>query len=212
MEALFRFVEEMCAHYNIDDSHGILHAKGTAARAQAILQTLPNVSPSEQQMAIYAAALHDTCDHKYTDVEEAANKIDNWLQEVGWSPEHSAALIGIITTMSYSQLKKQQEPGMPLVFPDHGVWQRAYHVARSADILESYIVARCVFYDRHIYPEDTEVQHWERASQLFNDRVFRYRIDGWLTIPAAVDMSFVLEKEARRCLDEHSLSWPLVDL
>ena len=104
MDPLFEFVNKMCADYGIDESHGVKHAKGTAARAQQILQTLELVSPEERRMAVYAAALHDTCDHKYTDVKEASGKIKEWLISVGWSKNDSEALIGIITTMSYSQL------------------------------------------------------------------------------------------------------------
>jgi exopolyphosphatase/pppGpp-phosphohydrolase len=208
MDPLFEFVNKMCADYEIDESHGVKHAKGTAARAQQILKTLELVSPDEQRMAVYAAALHDTCDHKYTDVEEASGKIKEWLISTGWSKEDTDALIGIITTMSYSQLKKKNSPGLEPIYPDHGKWSRAYHVARSADILESYIVARCILYDRHISPTKTEEEHWQRAEELFEERVFRYRLERWLMIPEAVRQSIELEEVAKRCLSNRSLEWP----
>lgn len=207
MDPLFEFVNKMCADYGIDESHGVKHAKGTAARAQQILQTLELVSPEERRMAVYAAALHDTCDHKYTDVEEASGKIKEWLISVGWSKNDSEALIGIITTMSYSQLKKKNSSGLEPIYPDHGKWSRAYHVARSADILESYIVARCILYDRHISPTKTEDEHWQRAEELFKERVFRYRLERWLMIPEAVRQSIELEEVAKRCLSNRSLEW-----
>lgn len=207
MDPLFEFVNKMCTDYGIDESHGVKHAKGTAARAQQILQTLELVSPEERRMAVYAAALHDTCDHKYTDVEEASGKIKEWLISVGWSKNDSEALIGIITTMSYSQLKKKNSPGLEPIYPDHGRWSRAYHVARSADILESYIVARCILYDRHISPSKSEDEHWQRAEELFEERVFRYRLERWLQIPEAVRQSIELEEEAKRCLANRSLEW-----
>lgn len=208
MDSLFEFVNKMCTDYGIDESHGVKHAKGTAARAQQILQTLELVSPEERRMAVYAAALHDTCDHKYTDVEEASGKIKEWLISVGWSTVDAEALIGIITTMSYSQLKKKNSPGLEPIYPDHGRWSRAYHVARSADILESYIVARCILYDRHISPSKSEDEHWQRAEELFEERVFRYRLERWLQIPEAVRQSIELEEEAKRCLANRSLEWP----
>ena len=208
MDPLFEFVNKMCADYGIDESHGVKHAKGTAARAQQILKTLELVNPEERRMAVYAAALHDTCDHKYTDVEEASGKIKEWLMSAGWSKGDADALIGIITTMSYSQLKKKNSPGLEPIYPDHGKWSRAYHVARSADILESYIVARCILYDRHISPTKTEDEHWQRAEELFKERVFRYRLERWLMIPEAVRQSIELEEEAKRCLSQRSLEWP----
>jgi hypothetical protein len=207
MDRLFEFINKMCVDYGIDESHGVKHAKGTAARAQQILETLELVSPEERRMAVYAAALHDTCDHKYTDVEEASTKIKDWLISIGWSKNDSEALIGIITTMSYSQLKKKNSPGLEPIYPDHGRWSRAYHVARSADILESYIVARCILYDRHISPSKSEDEHWKRAEELFEERVFRYRLERWLQIPEAVRQSIELEEEAKRCLANRSLEW-----
>lgn len=207
MDPLFEFVNKMCADYGIDESHGVKHAKGTAARAQQILKTLELVSPEERRMAVYAAALHDTCDHKYTDVEEASGKIKEWLISAGWSKEDADALIGIITTMSYSQLKKKNSSGLEPIYPDHGKWSRAYHVARSADILESYIVARCILYDRHISPSKTDDEHWQRAEELFKERVFRYRIERWLMIPEAVRQSIELEEVAKLCLSQRSLEW-----
>jgi len=208
MDLLFEFVNRMCEDYRIDESHGLKHAKGAAARAQQILKTLEHVSPAEQRMTVYAAALHDTCDHKYTNVEEASAKVQEWLISIGWSMVDAEALIGIITTMSYSQLKKKNMPGLDPIYPDHGQWTRAYHVARSADILESYIVARCILYDRHISPSKSEDEHWQRAEELFKERVFRYRVDRWLYIPEAVRQSIELEEEARRCFRERDMNWP----
>ena len=118
MDDLFLFIEQMCKKYKIDESHGIKHAKGTMARAKQILLTLMRVevlpdvaAASEERMALYSAALHDMCDHKYTDVEQSSSEIKTWLLEHGWIPEDAAALIHIITTMSYSKLKNQFASG-----------------------------------------------------------------------------------------------------
>jgi hypothetical protein len=215
MQALFAFVDTMCKRYNIDESHGLKHAKGTVVRAQMILNTLPDVTDSERRIAIYSAALHDTCDHKYTDVKEASLMIDAWLEgAVGWPFEERKALLSIITSMSYSMLKKMNPvAGLDPRYPDHGKWSRAYHVARSADVLESYIVARCVLYNQHIYPSWTEDQHWARAEELFKERVFQYRHERWLQIPEAVKQSIQLEEEAVRCLKERDMTWeePLLE-
>ena len=206
MESLFLFIEQMCQRYNIDESHGLKHAKGTMLRAHQILSNMPNINEDERRMALFAAALHDMCDHKYTDVTNSCREIRYWLIWRGWIDEDADALIKIITTMSYSKLKDDFANG--LGYPDHGKWQMAYHVARHADLLEAYIVARTILYDRHIHPERTDDQHWLRAEELFRTRVFPYVKDGWIFLPHVLSHVKELEEEARRCLSTRSLDWP----
>ena len=207
MDDLFHFIEEKCQEYNIDESHGLKHARGTMERALAILDRYTIVPDDERKVVAYAAALHDICDKKYTDVIKSSNDIRSWLIDLqGWSQEHADAVIDIITSMSYSQLKLNWLPGL-VRYPNHGKWQRAYHVARHADLLEGFIVARCVLYNRHIHPDWTDDQHWKRAEELFETRVFKYVAEGWITIPAALEQVNDLEAEARRCLRERSLDW-----
>jgi len=207
MDLLFNFIEQQCKKYNIDTSHGSKHAWGTALRAMAILKTLENVSEKEERVAIYSAALHDTCDSKYCPIQEATSDIKSFLLGIQWNPEEVEAVLSIITTMSYSKLKKNIIEGI-IQYPDHGEWQRAYHVARNADLLEGYIVARCVLYNQHIYPSKTEDEHWERATQLFNERVFTYVSEGWINLPGALAMVPTLEQEAMRCLSGRLMDWP----
>lgn len=206
-EELFQFIEKMCQKYMIDESHGLKHAKGTIQRALSILATYDNVLEEERQIVIYAAGLHDMCDHKYTHVETSSNEIKKWLLGIKeWKESHVNAVIKIITTMSYSQLKINRLTGGS-GFPNHGQWQRAYHAVRHADLLEGYIVARCILYNKHIHPDFTDSQHWQRAEELFEKRVFQYVPEGWIFIPAALQQAAVLEAEARRCLRERSLDW-----
>ena len=177
-------------------------------RAQQIILTLPKITESESKIALYAAALHDMCDHKYTDVKKSSKEIYEWLRNDSsnlWSDEESNAVIHIITTMSYSKLKNAFASGQG--FPDHGKWQMAYHIARHADLLEGYIVARCVLYNTHIYPEKSDDEHWLRAEELFRTRVFKYVSDGWIFLPGALAQVKGLEEEAHRCLENRSLDW-----
>jgi hypothetical protein len=207
MDLLFNFIEQQCTKYNIDRSHGSKHAWGTAVTAKRLLKTLENVSDKEERVAIYSAALHDMCDSKYCPIEEAKSDIQRFLLEIQWKPDEIQAVLSIITTMSYSKLKRNVKDGV-IEYPYHGEWQRAYHVARNADLLEGYIVARCVLYNKHIYPLKTEDEHWERANQIFNERVFTYVSEGWVNLPGALAMVPTLEQEAKRCLTGRLMDWP----
>lgn len=212
MDALLQFVQDQCIKYNIDESHGVKHAKCTWARAAMLIKTLPDMNEDEKRVALYAAALHDTCDSKYSPVEEASRDIRDFLIYMNMDLEEIQAVIDIVTTMSYSKLKMSLKDGL-IQYPDHGKWQRAYDVARNADLLEAYIVARCVLYNKHIYPNKTEDEHWKRAEELFNERVFKYVSGGWINLPGALEMVPTLEQEARRCLSGRLMDWsePIVN-
>jgi hypothetical protein len=207
MNSLFAFIKRQCEEYGIDESHGLKHAKGTLMRANQILSSMNDVTEEERRMTLYAAAIHDTCDSKYTPVDEAARAIGYFLRSQGWSPQDIHALINIVTSMSYSKLKDSLTSG-EIEFPNHGKWQRAYHVARHADLLEGYVVARCVMYNQHIFPKKTMDEHWERATEIFEKRVFTYISEGWIFLPYAIELAKPLEQEARRCLQERSMDWP----
>ena len=206
MDPLFKFIESMCEKYSIDESHGLKHAKGTYLKARILLETLDKIREDERRVALYSAALHDTCDSKYTDVLTASVEIEQWLINQGIIKDEVDAIISIITTMSYSKLKITAAGGPP-VYPDHGKWQRAYHIARHADLLEGFIVARCFLYNVHIHPKNTDKEHWENVIELFDRRVFRYVEDGWIHLPGALEMVPDLIHEARRCFNERVLDW-----
>jgi hypothetical protein len=197
---LFKFVKQNCITYNIDESHGLKHAMGTVAWAEKLMVGLQDVSDDERKMIIYAAALHDMCDSKYRNVEMACDEICTWLKTQGWSETMASSLISIITTMSYSKLKKNYVAGTPFVYPNHGPWQRAYHIVRHSDLLEAYRVVRCYLYSMRRKPEFTEDELWQETQKIFDERVFKYVSDGWIFLDTALEFVPGLEAEARRCL------------
>jgi hypothetical protein len=202
------FVKDTCEKFNIDESHGPKHSARVMEIADEIMKSIPDITEEQRHMAMMAAALHDLCDHKYVDEELGASLIKSWLiNTVNWRSDVADSLISIITTMSYSKLKKQVELSGNPTFPDHGKWQISYEVARHADLLESYVVARCVIYNKHIHPDWKEDAHWKRARELFEERVFTYVKNGWITLPGALALVPSLELEARRCLDERCMDW-----
>jgi hypothetical protein len=198
---LEEFVLSCCESYTIDESHGLKHSKGCMKWASMLVRADPNITEEQSMMAIYAAGLHDMCDKKYTDPVEASERILVWLiKGEGWPRHVAKALIAIINTMSYSWLKSRVVNGM-LVFPDHGKWQKAYHIARHADLLDGYIVARCFLYGKHANPSISDEECWKKVRDLFEVRVFRYVSDGWIVLPEAVSLAAILDEKARSDLD-----------
>jgi len=195
---LFQFIEEQCILQGIDESHGMKHSKNCISWVNKLVLGEDNITDDELQMAIYAAALHDMCDKKYTNIEIASKVIHNWLRSQNWSLEMADTLISIITNMSYSLLNQRTINGIPN-YPDYGKWQRAYHLARHADLLDAYLVGRCYLYTKHIYPTIQDKDCWKIVEDLFNIRVFRYVEDGWITLPLAIQYANDLEQEAIQC-------------
>jgi hypothetical protein len=206
MEALWKFVEKCCVEQGIDESHGLKHAKACVEWVTKLLLDEDDVTEDERLMAIYAAALHDMCDKKYTDVDKGLLNIRQWLLQQGWSLDKSDILLNIINTTSYSKLKRAMVNGK-IVFPDHGAYNRVYHIVRHADLLDAYLVGRCILYQQHISPNILDEECWAIARALFDVRVFPYVRDGWITLPVAVAYAKELEKEAIRCFDTKTYSY-----
>ena len=196
MDQLFDFIESHCLENGIDESHGLKHAVNCVNWIYRLTST-EKYALDEIKMAIYSAALHDMCDKKYTIPEVSSKKIHDWLLSQEWSLEMADTLISIINNMSYSLLKGRANGGQP-VFPNYGRWQRAYHLARHADLLDGYLVGRCFIYTKHIQPAILDIDCWKTVEELFYIRVFNYVSDGWITLPLAIQYSSYLEHEARQ--------------
>jgi len=206
MEALWEFIIRSCEEQNIDESHGLKHSKGCVSWVERLLKDEIDVSEDERKLAIYSAALHDMCDKKYTDVTVGLEKIKVWLLAKGWRDDMVKALLNIINTTSYSKLKAAIVDGK-IVFPDHGVYNRVYHIVRQADLLEAFIVGRCFIYQKHIVPDISDEDCWAIVKDLFDKRVFRYVCDGWITNVTALAHVGELERIANECINERRFNY-----
>jgi hypothetical protein len=72
-------------------------------------------------------------------------------------------------------------------------------LARHADLLDAYLVGRCFIYTQHINPIITDPDCWKTVENLFNNRVFNYVSDGWITMPLAIQYASYLEIKAKEC-------------
>ena len=75
--------------------------------------------------------------------------------------------------MSYSKVKKDG-------FPDLGIYQKAYHVVREADLLSAYDFDRCIIYDLKVNKNSFDNSFYH-AEQLFEKRVFKHAEDHLFT-------------------------------
>jgi hypothetical protein len=103
----------------------------------------------DHQKIIYvSAALHDMCDRKYIDEDLGIKQIQYFLED---KMDHNEIEITkkIITTMSYSKVKKNG-------FPELGEYQQSYHIVREADLLCAYDFDRCMIYNLNKKNNDSE--------------------------------------------------------
>ena len=194
MQKVLEFVEKMCWKYCIDESHNVTHSLDCIQFANLLLDENQNVSRDQKTVILFAAAVHDTVDKKYTQSSLAVKEVRDYFESIDVARDLIDAIINIITTMSYSYLLDRQKNG--LSFPDHGKWQNAYHIVRHADLLCSYRVKRCLQYQKHLTPYISDEDAMERVRHLFQVRVFAYKVNGWLSLEKAVELSIDLEKEA----------------
>jgi len=179
---LWDFISKMCLEYSIDESHGLKHAQDCVLWVCTIQD---NLSADELIIAIYSAALHDMCDKKYLDVSIGLTAIEQWLMTQNLEPTHIQVILNIISTMSYTKLKSQMIDGK-IVFPDHGIYSNVYHIVRHADLLDAYKVNRCMLYQKRLQPTISHEKCIECVRKIFDERIFNYVKDGWITLPNAL--------------------------
>jgi hypothetical protein len=131
----------------------------------------------EHKRIIYTSAiLHDMCDKKYMDEEEGAKQIAEYLSDT-LSKEEIDISTKIMTTMSYSTVKRQG-------FPNLGEYQMAYHIVRESDLLTAYDFDRSMIYNIHKSESDVKGA-FANAKNLFETRVFRHRPDGLILLDSS---------------------------
>jgi hypothetical protein len=191
---LFSYVLLASSKYNIDPSHSEAHSMNILHYVNEGYNSLVNEFPIlvEQKTVIYCAAiLHDMCDKKYMPEEEGLKDICDFLKEkTRLTLEEIDATKYIIETMSYSKVKKD---GFP---PNLGIYEQAYHLVRESDLLCSYDFDRCIVYGMNKGKNFMEA--YSDAEELFENRVFKYKSDGFLLTSYAQNRDTTLTQMARR--------------
>lgn len=189
---IFNFVLAMSSRHYIDESHGLMHSMNVVNFAHEIYNDeIFNYNKTfliDQERIIYVSSiLHDLCDRKYINENEGIEEIQHFLTDKLSNTEIDT-IKKIITTMSYSKVKKN---GYPML----GTYQHAYHIVREADLLSAYDFDRCMIYkikkDNYNF-----IEAYDDARNLFFDRVLQHKEDNL----------FVTNYSNRKSLELHSQS------
>lgn len=187
---LCKFILATSSKYNIDESHDVSHSMNVLHFAHNIYEQEVYIDPgliAHRNIVYYASTLHDMCDKKYMDEKQGLIEIENYLDEK-ITKEDSDAILSIISTMSYSKVKKDG-------FPDLGIYQKAYHVVREADLLSAYDFDRCIIYDLKVNKNSFETSFYH-AEELFSRRVLQHGEDNLFTTEYAKNVYPLLHSQS----------------
>ena len=168
LDHLYNFVITTSLEYNIDESHALKHSMDVYYYSNRIYMSelSKNKLLKKHKKIIYVSAiLHDMCDKKYMN-EEIGLQIIKYFMKDKLDQNELDIVIQIISTMSYSTVKKNG-------YPNLGEYQLAYNIVREADLLASYDFDRCICY-RMFKNNDSYSSAFENADNLFITRVLKY--------------------------------------
>jgi hypothetical protein len=195
---LFAFIKLKCLECTIDESHAIKHSMDVFNYAHKIFE-VEKINHCEiigQERIIYTAALlHDMCDDKYTDVEQGLQEIKGLLTTNNYAINEIDIINTIISTMSYSKVKKNG-------FPDiNSEYQLSYHIVREADLLTAYDIERCMVYG--INKRDMDyTETFAAASYLYSIRMEKHIEDGLFTTQFALEEGKKLNEINKKRINE----------
>jgi hypothetical protein len=112
-----------------------------------------------------SAILHDMCDKKYMNEKEGIEKMNIYMKDYV-STEELDIMNKIITTMSYSTVKKNG-------YPQLNNYNLAYHIVREADLLAGYDVERCIIYQM-MHEGYDYIRSISFAKNMFHTRMLKY--------------------------------------
>ena len=177
LDCAFDCVQLLTERYGIDESHGLSHSLNTLGFAQEIyrseLRTAPELR-AQKTVIFTAAVLHDLCDKKYVNEQEGVREICRYMRAHSAIDAPSlAAVVRIITSMSYSTVKQR---GFPQDLGSANL-MAAFHVVREADLLAAYDMDRCVVFGMKVNQMPYSAALRE-ARQLYAARIETYIDDG----------------------------------
>ena len=167
----FQFVVWNSRKYQIDESHALKHSLDVFHYVNKIYDTELDRHPylQDQLPVMYSSAiLHDMCDKKYMNEIHGIQRICDHMKPY-MSPEDISVMSDIVTTMSYSKVKKNG-------YPDLGNYQMAYHIVREADLLSAYDFERSLVY-QIMHEKYDYCRSLEATRELFETRILTYRTD-----------------------------------
>lgn len=198
INAAFNYVIHASKLFNIDESHALRHSMDVYQFANKIYTDEVIKYPyleEQKDIIMCSAILHDMCDKKYVNQQHGIETMNQYLAP--HIKETDLSVINqIISTMSYSTVKKQG-------YPQLHSYDKAYHIVREADLLAAYDVERCIIYQM-MHENTAYVDSILDAQCLFDIRVFTYLKDNLFTLDYSKKQARILHKKSKLKMKELS--------
>lgn len=192
----FSYVIKTSQHFNIDESHALRHSMDVYHIANKIYDSEIYISPflkQQKDVIMCSAILHDMCDKKYMNEMVGILNMNEYMKDY-ISRDELNTINKIISTMSYSTVKKQG-------YPQLNNYNLAYHIVREADLLAAYDIERCIIYQM-MHENCDYLYSIQSAKTLFNTRVFNYINDGLFITDFSKNLSQELHNNALKKIEE----------
>jgi len=190
INSAFQYVLKASNKYNIDESHALRHSMEVYHFANQIYESEIDRYPflkEQKNIIMCSAILHDMCDKKYMNETVGIECMNEYMNK-HLNVEEIDTINKIISTMSYSTVKKQG-------YPELNEYNLAYHIVRESDLLAAYDVERCVIYQM-MHEGGTYIDSLIAANKLFQTRVFNYINDNLFITDFSKKKSKLLHENA----------------
>jgi len=177
---LEQFVNQTVELYNMDESHGLKHARNVAYNAHLLLQhdKHKNYSPRLKRLVILMAYFHDTVDSKYG----AESNMDSLLSYARTHFECNNAELQtiefVLNHMSWSKRRSNLDAGDPEFSTADQTLIELTTLIAEADMLEAYNLARTMLYQSIKHEAEPEpnrtylIGSWVRT--MIEKRILEY--------------------------------------
>jgi len=193
INAAFTYVINTSIKYNIDESYSLKHSMDVFHIANEIYNNELIKHPyleDDKTIIELSAILHDMCDKKYVDESTSMNDMCSFIQNHDINNNDINIISRIISSMSYSTVKKRGFADIP----NH---QLAYHIVREADLLSAYDPDRCIIYGMMREKLDY-IEATKRAVDLLENRVLKYIDDNLFVTEYSKQKAIELHKECEK--------------
>lgn len=197
---LDKFVKESVKKFNIDDSHGVGHARNVAYFAKIILKQLEKnknkyennkvfLTDSVKKIVFISAYLHDTVDSKYG-AESNIDLLIEFLKSHDISEEEIQTIKYVILHMSFSKRRSNISKSLPEFGTTDPKLIKICEIVADADMLDTYNPLRSELYQSvkfdHMKNNNKEYMYWVKTwtKTMFVKRVLLYR-DVWFRTDVA---------------------------
>lgn len=204
-EILDRIVNETIKKYDMDESHGLQHARDVSHFASLLI---PNdLSEEDVRLVHICAYVHDLVDSKYQAQDNIDRVLDFLATKYCCSDQECSIIEFVISNISFSKRRVNLAENKPEFGTTDPHLIQLCSLVADADMLDAYDPRRAEMYQEHRFQEMEEsekkrflIRSWTRT--IMEKRVLKY-LDQWLRSPFSKDLATSYHKYLLAYCQDH---------